>query len=270
MASGDDNEQHAATETSGLLSDGKSHSSHTHTHRTTAALAFALLVQSYLLVGVFPYSGFLAIHLLDGLTEETAGRYAGWIASSFMLGRVLSSLEWGKAADKYGRVFVIEASLLLSAVFSLLFGLAPTFALALATRFLLGLCNGLIGPIKTIISELAQGDKTRETNMMAIVMGTWGYGFLINPAIAGYLSDPIKQYPNAQWVQWLKPILQLQENPFLLPNLVGCLYCLLGFFLVHNYVQETLPENKRQSFWKGPIIRTVSSWGLFKHLHPPD
>ena len=150
MASGSDNEQQAASETTGLLSSNGDNSSLPHDHRTTAALSFALLVQSYLLVSVFPYSGFLAMHLLDGLTEETAGSYAGLIASSFMLGRVLSSLEWGKAADKYGRVFVIEASLLLSAMFSLLFGLAPTFALALATRFLLGLCNGLIGPIKTI------------------------------------------------------------------------------------------------------------------------
>ena len=36
--------------------------------RTVASLALTLLVQSYLLVSVFPYSGFMAMHLVPGLT----------------------------------------------------------------------------------------------------------------------------------------------------------------------------------------------------------
>ena len=239
---------------------------------TVVALSFSLLVQSYLLVSVFPYSGFLAMHLIPGLNEETAGSYAGLIASSFMAGRTFSSFEWGKAADRYGRVFVIKMSLLLSAVFSILFGIAPTFKTALILRFLLGLCNGLIGPVKTLVSEYAGGDQKKETQMMAIILGMWGYGFLINPAISGYLSDPVKQYPDAEFVRILRPM--LEEFPFFLPNLVGCFFCLIGYVLIHNFVDETLPEEKRQQFKLLPcmkkdhaIIRNVSSWGLFKHLH---
>ncbi|VEU43360.1 unnamed protein product [Pseudo-nitzschia multistriata] len=252
---------------------------------TTSALSFSLLVQSYLLVSVFPYSGFLSMHLIEGLTEETAGSYAGLIASSFMAGRTFSSFEWGKAADRYGRVSVIKASLLLSAVFSLLFGLAGSFPMALALRFLLGVCNGLIGPIKTLVSEYAHGDQTKETKTMGIVLGMWGYGFLINPAISGYLSDPAKQYPEAELVEAFRP--WLEEYPFFLPNLVGCGFCLVGYALTHAFVTETLPEEKRQPFRLVPsiglwswieaktsqnpkILRTVSSWGLFKHLHSED
>lgn len=243
-----------------------------------AVLAFALLVQSYLLVSVFPYSGFLAMHLIPGLNEETAGSYAGLIASSFMAGRTFSSFEWGKAADRYGRVFVIEMSMLLSAAFSILFGLAPTFPIALVVRFLLGMCNGLIGPIKTLVSEYARGDQEKETKMMAIILGMWGYGFLINPAISGYLSDPVKQYPDAEFVRIFRPM--LEEFPFFLPNVVGCLFCLTGYVLIHNFVDETLPEEKRQQFRlpsilpctkaDHPLMRSVSSWGLFKHLHNSD
>lgn len=243
--------------------------------RTTFVLSFSLLVQSYLLVSVFPYSGFLAMHLIPGLNEETAGSYAGLIASSFMAGRTFSSFEWGKAADRYGRVFVIKMSLLLSAVFSILFGLAPTFPMALILRFLLGLSNGLIGPVKTLVSEYARGDQNKETKMMAIVLGMWGYGFLINPAISGYLSDPVKQYPDTECVKIFRPM--LEEYPFFLPNLVGFFFCLVGYVLIHKFVEETLPEEKRQQFRlpsilpfiknDHPIIRNVSSWGLFKHLH---
>lgn len=118
---------------------------------TTGILAFSLLVQSYLLVSVFPYSGFLAMHLIPKLTEETAGSYAGFIASSFMFGRMFSSFEWGKLADKYGRVFVIKSSFLLSAMFSICFGFASSFPMVLFLRCVLGISNGLIGPIKTMV-----------------------------------------------------------------------------------------------------------------------
>jgi len=214
--------------------------------RAIAALSFVFLVQSYLLISVFPYSGFLAMHLIPDLDEETAGSYAGFIAASFMAGRTFSSFEWGKAADRYGRVFVIKLSLLLCAALSILFGLAPTYLMALVFRFLLGLCNGIIGPIKTLVSEYAKGDQKKETKMMGIVLGMWGYGFLINPAISGYLSDPIKQYPDAEWVTLFHPI--LIKYPFLPPNIVGCFFCLVGYLVIHNFVDETLPKEKRHQF----------------------
>ena len=272
------------SETSCLLNDDKTANSRDlsnggqHKERkrfqTTAALSFTLLIQSYLLVSVLPYSGFLAMHLIPGLNEETAGSYAGYIASSFMIGRAFSSFEWGKAADRYGRVFVIKLSLLLSALFSILFGLSSNFYMALILRSLLGVSNGLIGPIKTMIPEYARGDLAMETKMMATVMGTWGWGFLMNPAIAGFLSDPVKQYPDEVLVKFFHPI--LEKYPFFLPNFVGFLFCLVGYVVVHCFVEETLPEGKRQEFRldsifpcikTNAVMRNVSSWGLFKHLH---
>lgn len=192
-----------------------------------------------------------------------------------MAGRTFSSFEWGKAADRYGRVSVIEFSLLLSATFSILFGLATSFPMALVLRFLLGMCNGLIGPVKTLVSEYAKGDEKKETRMFSVILGMWGFGFLINPPISGYLSDPIKQYPGVEFGSILRPI--LEDFPFFLPNLVGCFVCLLGYVLVHNFVEETLPKDQRQQFRvlpsvcpcnkSQPMMRNSSSWGLFKHLH---
>lgn len=123
--------------------------------------------------------------------------------------------------------------------------------------------------------------------MMAIVMGMWGYGFLINPALSGYLSDPIKQYPSLQFGATFTTL--LTDYPFLLPNILGSILCVIGYFLVDKYVEETLPDDKIQPFYiqdllpsgccsgcsfetnhtknNNTIIRNVSSWGLFKHLH---
>jgi len=244
---------------------------------TIASLASAMLAQSYLLISVFPYSGFMAMHFIPNLNEENAGSYAGLIASSFMIGRTFTSFGWGKSADKYGRVFVIKVSLILSAFGSILFGFAPTFSSALFCRFLIGLSNGIIGPLKTLVSEMSKGDETKETQSLAIILGMWGYGFLLNPAISGYLSDPIKQYPNIEFVQAFGPL--LRPFPFLLPNLVGFLFCMIAYNLVSKYVDETLPAERRQDFrlwsilpcWRSStMLRTVSSWGLFKHMHYTD
>jgi len=214
---------------------------------STAALCFCMLTHSYLLISVFPYSGFMAIDLLDSVNEENAGSYAGFIASAFMFGRAVSSFSWGKAADTYGRTTVLYTSLGLSCVFSILFGLAPSFPVALAFRFCLGVVNGIMGTVKTTISELADGDEKLEARGMSIVFGMWGWGFLISPAIAGALAEPVKQYPDAAWLQdgWVSDV--LRRHPFLLPNLLGAACCLIGMAAVALFVRETLPSEKRRS-----------------------
>uniref|UniRef100_A0A453HQB6 Major facilitator superfamily (MFS) profile domain-containing protein n=1 Tax=Aegilops tauschii subsp. strangulata TaxID=200361 RepID=A0A453HQB6_AEGTS len=48
--------------------------------------------------------------------------------------------------------------------------------MAIATRFLLGALNGLLGPMK--------------------VSTAWGIGLIIGPALGGYLALPAEKYPN--------------------------------------------------------------------------
>jgi hypothetical protein len=78
-------------------------------------------------------------------------------------------------------------------------------------------------------------------------MGMWGWGFLISPVIAGALAEPVKQYPNASWLQ--EGLLNhfLTRNPFFLPNMVGALLCLVSILFVGLFVTETLPADKCRS-----------------------
>ena len=217
---------------------------------TTAALCLGMLTHSYLLISVFPYSGFLAMHLLD-LDETAASQYAGFLASSFMAGRAVTSLAWGRAADWYGRTTVLYTSLLLQCLFSLAFGLVRrSFAAALVVRFLLGCSNGIMGTIKTIVSEIST--KEEEARTMTFVIGMWGWGFLASPAVAGALAEPIRQYPNVEWIQQQDV---LRRWPFLLPNLLGAALCMIAFVLIKLFVRETLPVHDRRSF-----IADVRRW----------
>ncbi len=237
------------------------------TNKTVIALAFTVFVQSYLLEGVFPYAGFLTMHLFSSenkeqtdfnVNEETVGKYAGYIACSFMVGRTITAILWGRIADAYGRVFVLELSLVASAITSLGFGFASTYREALLWRFLMGVGNGITGTIKCLLSEIKEssGSEQKETKTMAIVYGMRGYGFLLCPAITGFLSDPMKQYPESMastpsCVQSL-----LLAYPFVLPNLVAFFLCWAAFRLVRNHVEETLPEEGRQPFFLFRVLKS--------------
>ena len=208
---------------------------------TTMTLCFCMLTHSYLLISVFPYSGFLATRLLDLSTDDArVGLYAGVLASSFMAGRAVTSLLWGRAADAYGRRTVLLSSLVLSGVLSLAFGLVTDdsfFATAVAIRFLLGCSNAIVLAIKTLVSEL--GDKKEEeARRMGMVLGMWGWGFLIAPAISGLTAEPIEQYPDVAWEGWFESMMTL--FPFLLPNVIGTVACVVSVGLCYIYVPETI------------------------------
>ena len=78
-----------------------------------------------------------------------------------------------------------------------------------------------------------------------IVMGMWGWSFLISPAISGALSEPLKQYPNSEFVFKFQSI--LEPYPFILPNLVSVLFCSIAIITIYVFVPETLPASKLQS-----------------------
>jgi MFS family permease len=211
-------------------------------YRSTAAMCICTFTHSWLVVSVFPYSGFMVIKLVPGTNEENAGSYAGLLAAAFMAGRTITSFAWGKIADVYGRRIVLFLSLILSALFSILFGISTTFWLAFFWRFLLGASNGIAGISKAIVSETARGDDNLETRGMSLTMGMWGWGFLLGPAISGFLSDPIRQYPHLPiWEHEGSFYTFMKAYPFCLPNAISVILCTIALFVVEIWVPETLP-----------------------------
>jgi MFS family permease len=235
-------------------------------YTSTAAMCLCTFTHSWLLVSVFPYSGFMVIKLVSGTDEENAGSYAGLLAASFMIGRAITSYGWGRIADIYGRRIVFFVSLVLSALFSILFGLSSSFRFAFFWRFLLGASNGVAGISKVVVSETSEGNEKLETKGMSLSMGMWAWGFLLSPAISGFLSDPIRQYPDLSiWTSLLSsqekrsPIYQFLElHPFFLPNLISVLLCLIGLIAVAFWVPETLPSEDLRSAAKIPA--DFSNW----------
>ncbi|CAH2080668.1 unnamed protein product [Thlaspi arvense] len=125
--------------------------------------------------------------------EEDIGFYAGYVGSSFMLGRALTSVFWGVVADRYGRKPVIILGTSAVVIFNTLFGLSVNFWMAICTRFLLGSLNGLLGPIKAFAVEIFRNEY--QALGLSTVSTAWGIGLIIGPALGGFLAQPAEKYP---------------------------------------------------------------------------
>ncbi|KAL0754198.1 hypothetical protein Bca101_091866 [Brassica carinata] len=143
---------------------------------------------------LFPYLYFMIRDFHVAEKEEDIGFYAGFVASSFMIGRALTSILWGKLADRYGRKPIILMATFSVIIFNTLFGLSTSFWFAISVRFLLGCVNCLLGVIRAYASEVVSEEY--HALSLSVVSTSRGIGLIIGPAIGGYLAQPAKKYPN--------------------------------------------------------------------------
>jgi MFS family permease len=225
---------------------------------TAAVITLCLcsLANALVITSVFPYSGYMVLSLLPETTPETVGSSAGILAASFMAGRFLTAYRWGQVADSMGRVFVLQCSLTLSVVFSIIFGTSSNYTIALFWRLCLGMSNAITSTSKTLASEIGHGDDNKEKQAMGLVIGMRSWGFLIGPAIGGLLADPVKQYPNHYSEDsWLANVFRC--FPYLLPNLAVATVCLIAAITVPLSISETLDHKERSNSQKNGPCHTM-------------
>ncbi|WCJ19140.1 zinc induced facilitator-like 1 [Euphorbia peplus] len=181
---------------------------------------------------LFPFLYFMVRDFNIAKREEDIGYYAGYIGSSFMLGRALTSVFWGQVADRYGRRPVIIFGTMTVVVFNTLFGLSVNFWMAITTRFLLGSLNGLLGPIKAYAAEIFREE--HQSLGMTTVSTAWGIGLIIGPALGGFLAQPAELYPNIFSKESL-----FGRFPYFLPCLCISVFA-LGVTVACFWLPETL------------------------------
>lgn len=225
------------------------------------ALIISVQCYSFIMMSILPYSAFMCIHLVPGLTTQNVGPYAGLMNTMTLLGQIVSSYPLGIMADKYGRRAVFLVSYFFTIVFSIAFGMSTNIYMAFSLRVLLGASNNLFGLIKTVLSELADGDKKFEVKLMGLVISSRGWLGLYGPYISGHLAEPLKLYPDS----FLSTTFHgyLAQYPFVLPNLVAALFCAIGMVFVYYFIPETRQKDKHgnspkvtmRSIWNKPAAR---------------
>lgn len=102
----------------------------------------------------------------------------------------------------------------------------------------------IVGTLKTLVSDLANGNEQLEAKVMSMVLGMWAWGFLVAPLISGQLAEPVKQYRGIDWESHSGAKAFLERFPFLLPNVLGSMLCLVAIALTHFCIQEPLHDNE--------------------------
>ncbi|CAL1374004.1 unnamed protein product [Linum trigynum] len=187
---------------------------------------------------LFPYLYFMVRDFNIATREEDIGYYAGYVGSSFMLARAVTSVIWGVVADRYGRKPVILLGTSAMVVLNILFGLSVNFWMAVTMRALLGCLNGLIGTIKAYASEIFREDQ--QALGLSTVSTAWGIGLIIGPALGGFLAQPAEKYPNVFSQDSL-----FGRFPYLLPC-VAISIITLGVTIASLWIPETLHVHKEE------------------------
>ena len=89
-------------------------------------LSSSIIASGISISGLFPYISFMVVDFRVVDDINNSGYYSGYVISSFMVGRVLSSYPWGRTADNIGRKKVLLIGLVSISLFSVLFGLAKS------------------------------------------------------------------------------------------------------------------------------------------------
>ncbi|KAL2337320.1 hypothetical protein Fmac_011766 [Flemingia macrophylla] len=162
--------------------------------RNLSYIWMAVLCGTLPVASLFPFVYFMVKDFNIARTEEDISTYAGYVGSSLMLGRTLTSILWGMVSDRYGRKPVIIIGIITVVIFNTLFGLSTNFWMAICSRFLLGCLNGLLGPIKAYATEIFRGEE--QALGLSTVVAAWGVGLVIGPALGGFLAQPVLKYPH--------------------------------------------------------------------------
>ena len=154
-------------------------------------LAFAFIFVTVLLDSI----GFGIImpvvpHLIMDISGDTltdAARISGLLMFTFAGMQFFASPILGNLSDRYGRRPVLLFSLLAMACNYLLMGWAPTLAWLFIGRMIAGISASTYGTANAYIADTFPPEKRAQ--YFALLGAGFGAGFIIGPAIGGFLGE---------------------------------------------------------------------------------
>lgn len=157
-----------------------------------------------------------------GVPKNEVAKWVG-ITSAVVAGcQCLMGVPWGRASDYFGRKPVILLGLTFTMIFSVMFGFSHSLVTLILARAFLGLMNGNVGIIRTMVAEMVP-EKELQPRAFSVMPLVWTIGSIFGPAFGGTLANPAKKHPkifgNCEF---------LKKNPFALPNLAAAVLFVIG------------------------------------------
>ncbi len=117
----------------------------------------------------------------------------GLILSSYSLTQLISAPLLGSLSDRYGRRPVIILGLLGSSVSYVIYGLANSFLVLLASRAVHGACAGTVATAQAYVADVTSD--AERAHGMGLIGAAFGLGFVLGPAVGGLLGHADLRVP---------------------------------------------------------------------------
>ncbi|MCO5586843.1 hypothetical protein L7F22_040788 [Adiantum nelumboides] len=193
-------------------------------YKDLSIIGLLCLCNSLPISSLFAYVYYMVQDLGIAKSTTQIGTYVGFLGSSLLLGRFMSSTVWGFVADRYGHKPVMYIGTASTFIFMTVFGFSTNYWIAILSRFLTGLANGITATIRAYAAEVCSTE--HQAFSMSIVGTMWGVGLIIGPAIGGYLAQPSEKlpliFPNGSLFDLF---------PYALPSLCISALALAGFIM---------------------------------------
>jgi len=223
-----------------------------------------LLRHPGIIAGGFLALGFLSVmnsaytYVLDAIKGDLTLSYteSGALMSAYFVGYTIGQIPWGLLADRFGSRRVIALSVFGASVSTVAFGSVPSFATAIAARFLTGLLGaGIFVPSVRLIAEWY------ESRERGTALGLFNVG-----SSAGQMA-----------VTWSSPLLALflgWRLGIAIQGSIGVAFAGVIWFLLKDRPKEKSPSNVRKvtgalrtrGFWFLAVVQFVRLGGYYTFL----
>ena len=178
--------------------------------------------------------------------------FGGILGSFYSLLQFIFAPIWGSLSDTHGRKKILLITIAGLALSYLIWGLSGNFWILIIARLIGGVMGGNLSVATAVVADVTP--KQNRTSGMAIVGIAFGLGFIMGPAIGGFLGqfNLLDTYPS---------LASIGINPFSITAFFSLLLSLINFFWVYFKFQETLPSESRNKTQPEPF----KLFSLFHH-----
>lgn len=173
------------------------------------------------------------VHTL-GAAKKDVAKWVGITSAAFSISQCLTAVPWGFLSDRVGRKPIILLGFFLTMVFSLMFGFSTSLPMAITARVLIGLGNGNVGIIRTMVAELVP-ERELQPRAFSLMPLVWTIGSIFGPVIGGALANPAKRFPDMFGDSEF-----FKMFPFALPNIVVSVFFIIGVVIGILFLRVSL------------------------------